>query len=86
VASLLELCCCQEPDTTSTTDISPPSIDATIATSSIPNTSTMCQNFEFHTPDKAALVTELVGEMKSPEKVPVRRQLLGGGSKVTIHF
>jgi hypothetical protein len=37
------------------------------------------------TPDKAALVMELVGEMKSPEKVPVRRQLLGGGSKVTIH-
>jgi hypothetical protein len=28
---------------------------------------------------------ELVGEMKSPEMVPVRRQLLGGGSKVTIH-
>jgi hypothetical protein len=41
----------------------------------------MCQKFIIHTPDKAALVMELVGEMK----VPVRRQLLGGGSKVTIH-
>jgi hypothetical protein len=29
--SLLKLCNCQEPDTTSTTDTSPPSIDATIA-------------------------------------------------------
>jgi hypothetical protein len=29
---------------------------------------------------------ELVGLLKSPEKVPVRRQLLGGGSKVTIHY
>jgi hypothetical protein len=45
----------------------------------------MCQKFNIHTPDKASLVMELVGEMKSPEKVPVRRQLLGGGSKVTIH-
>jgi hypothetical protein len=47
----------------------------------------MCQKFNIHTPDKAALVMglELVGEMKSPEKMPVRRQLLGGGSKVTIH-
>ena len=32
----------QEPDTTSTTDTSPPSINATIATSSILNISTMC--------------------------------------------
>jgi hypothetical protein len=49
------------------------------------STSTMCQKFNIRTPDKAALVMELVGEMKSPEMVPVRRQLLGGGSKVTIH-
>jgi hypothetical protein len=34
-------------------------------------------------PNKAALVMELVGEMKSAEKAPVRRQLLGG-TKVTI--
>jgi hypothetical protein len=87
VASPLKLCCCQEPDTNYTADTSPPSTKATIATSSIPNTSTMCQKFNIHTPDKAALVMglELVGEMKSPEKMPVRRQLLGGGSKVTIH-
>jgi hypothetical protein len=82
VASLLKLCCCQEPNTTSTADTSPPSIKATIATSSsIPNTSTMCQKFNIHTPDKAALVMELVGEIILPEKVPVRRQLLGGGPK-----
>jgi hypothetical protein len=37
---------------------------------SIPNTSTMCEKFNIHTPDKAALVIELVlEEMKSPEKV-----------------
>ena len=85
VDSLLQLCSCQEPGTTSTSNTPLPSIKATIAISSIPNTSTMCQRFNIHTPDKAALVMELVGEMKSPEKVPVRRQLLGGGSKVTIH-
>jgi hypothetical protein len=45
----------------------------------------MCQKFNIHTPDKAALVMELVGEMKSPEKVSVKRQLLGKGSKVIIH-
>jgi hypothetical protein len=69
VAILLKLCCCQEPDTNSTADTSPSSINATITTSGIPNPSTMCQKFNIHTPDKAALVMELVGEMKSPEKV-----------------
>jgi hypothetical protein len=69
VASLLKLCCCQEPDTTHAADTSLSSIKATIAISSIPNTSTMCRKFNIHTPDKAALVMELVGEMKSPEKV-----------------
>jgi hypothetical protein len=59
VASLLQLCCCQEPDTTSTADTSPLSIKTTIT-----------PKFNTHTPvDKAALVMELVGEMKSPEKV-----------------
>ena len=82
VDSLLKLCSCQEPDTTSTANTSLPSINATIAIPTIPNTSTMCQKFNIHTPDKAALVMELVGEMKSPEKVPV---WLGGESKVTIH-
>jgi hypothetical protein len=43
----------------------------------------MCQKFNIHTPDKAASVMELVGEMKSPEKAPVRQKLLGG-TKVTI--
>jgi hypothetical protein len=72
VASLPKLCCYHEPDNTSSADTSPPSIKATIATSSIPNTSTMCQKLNIRTtPDKAALVLELVGEMKSPEKVPV---------------
>jgi hypothetical protein len=45
--------------------------------------SKMCQKFNIRTPDKAALVMELVRDMKSPEKVPVRRQLLGGHN-VTI--
>ncbi len=39
---------------TSTDDTSPPSINATVTKSSIPNTSTMCQKFNIHTPDKAA--------------------------------
>jgi hypothetical protein len=69
VAILLKLCCCQEPGTTSTADTSPLSINATITTSNNPNTSKVCQKFNIHTPDKAALVMELVGEMKSPEKV-----------------
>jgi hypothetical protein len=46
--------------------------------------SKMCQKFNIQTPDKAALVMELVRDMKSPEKVPVRRQLLGGPN-ITIH-
>jgi hypothetical protein len=67
-------------------DTATTSIDATL---SIPDTttnstSTMCQKFNIQTPDKAALVMELVRDMKSPENVPVRRQLLGG-SNVTIH-
>jgi hypothetical protein len=70
VAILLKLFCCQEPDTNSTADTSPPSINATITTSStILNPSTMYQKFNIYTPDKAALVMELLGEMKSPEKV-----------------
>jgi hypothetical protein len=45
----------------------------------------MCQKVNIRRPDKAALlVMELVRDMKSPEKVPVRRQLLGGPN-VTIH-
>jgi hypothetical protein len=80
-AILLKLRCCQVPDTTSTANTSPPSINATITTSSIPNTSTMCQRFTIHVPDKAALVIELVGEMKSPEKV----MLLLFGLGTTAH-
>ena len=84
MASLLKLCCCQEPDTNSTAHISPPSINATITTSSIPN------KFISHTPDKAVLVRELVGETKSPEKVMLvlfdlgktRNNCLLAGSKV----
>ena len=64
VDSLLKLCSCQEPDTTSIANSSLPSIKATIARSSIPNTSTMCQKFNIHTPDKAALVMELVGKIE----------------------
>jgi hypothetical protein len=38
----------------------------------------MCQKFNIRTPDKAALVMELDWEMKSPEKILVRRQLIRG--------
>ena len=91
VDSLLKLCC---PDATplmpsedTSEDTVTTSIDATISIldTTTNSTSTMCQRFNIHTPDKAALVMELVGEMKSPEKVPVRRQLLGGGSQYSIH-
>jgi hypothetical protein len=41
----------------------------------------MCQRFNIHIPDKVALVMELVGEMKSPKKAPVRQKLYEG-SKV----
>jgi hypothetical protein len=60
-----------------------PSIDASLRPSStmINATNTMCQKFNMiPTPDKAALVMENVREMKSPEKAPVRRQLLGGSN------
>jgi hypothetical protein len=68
-------------------DTATTSINATISIldTTANSTSMMCQKFNIRTPDKAALVMELVGEMKSPEMVPVRRQLLGGRSKVTIH-
>jgi hypothetical protein len=77
VTSLLKLCC-KEADThpltpsgdTSATPIS----DATAESSSTSTNagSKMCQKFNIQTPDKAVLVMELVRDMKSPEKVPVR--------------
>jgi hypothetical protein len=81
VAILLKICCCQELDASSTADTSPPNINAIVTTSTIPNTSTMCQKFNIYTPgDKAALVMELVGKMKSPEKVML--VLLGLGNNI----
>jgi hypothetical protein len=55
-------------------DTSTTSIDATMRSpyTTTNSTSTMCQEFNIRTPDKAALVMELVGEMKLPEKIPVR--------------
>jgi hypothetical protein len=44
----------------------------------------MCQKFNMRMPNKAELVMELFGEIKSLEKAPVRQQLLGG-SNVTMH-
>jgi hypothetical protein len=88
LASLLKLCC-KEADThhvtpsgdTSATPISDATADSF---STLTNASSkMCQKFNIRTRDKAALVMELVRGMKSPEKVPVRRQLLGG-QNVTI--
>ena len=88
MASLLELCC-EEVGTlplmlsgkTSTTPISDVTAESSSMSTNAP--SKMCQKFNIQTPDKAALVMELVRDMKSPEKVPVRRQLLGGPN-VTI--
>jgi hypothetical protein len=88
VTSLLKLCCPDATHLMPSEDTATTSIDAPMSLLDITtnSTSTMCQKFNIRTPDKAALVMELVGEMKSPEMVPVRRQLLGGGSKVTIHY
>ncbi len=89
VTSLLKLCC-EEADTdplTPSGDTSETPISDTTAESSSTSTnasSKMCQKFNIRTPDKAALVMELVRDMKSPEKIPVRRQLLGGPN-LTIH-
>jgi hypothetical protein len=65
VAILLKLCCCQEPDTTSTGHTSRPSINVTLTTSRFPNISAMYQKVNICTPDKAALVLELVEEMNA---------------------
>jgi hypothetical protein len=86
LVSLLKLCC-KEADTTplipSDDTYVTPSIDATLRSSSTETNAnnTLCKTFNIRTPDKAALVMELFGEIKFPEKAPVRRQLLGG-SKV----
>jgi hypothetical protein len=88
VTSLLKLCCPDATPLMPSEDTATTSIDATMSLpdTTTNSTSTRCHKFNIHTPDKAALVMELVGgEMKSPEMVPVRRQLLGGGSKVIIH-
>jgi hypothetical protein len=89
VASLLKLCCKDadtHPLTPSGNTSGTPISDATAESSSTSTnaSSKMCQRFNIRTPDKPALVMELVRDMKSPEKVPVRRQLLGGPN-VTIH-
>jgi hypothetical protein len=65
VTSLLKLCCpdatplMPSEDTTTTSIDAPMSLPDTTTNS----TSTMCQKFNIHTPDKVALVMELVGEM-----------------------
>jgi hypothetical protein len=84
VASLLKLCCPGTTPLMPSEDASTTSIDATMRSpyTKTNSNSTMCQKFNIPMPDKAALVMELVGEMKSPEKAPVRQQLLGG-TKVT---
>jgi hypothetical protein len=82
LARLLKLCC-KEGGTTplmpsnAITSVTP-SIGASLRPSStmINATNTMCPKFNIRTPDKAALVMEPVREMKSPEKAPVRQQLL----------
>jgi hypothetical protein len=86
VTSLLKLCCPDATPLMPSEDTATTSIDATISIqdTTTNSTSTMCHKFNIQTQDKAALVMELVRDMKSPEKVPVRRQLLGGPN-VTIH-
>ncbi len=83
MASLLKLCC-KEVETAPlmpSNDASPtPSIDVSTKPDA---TNSRCRKFNIRTLDKTAIVMELVGEMKSPEKAPVRQQLLGG-SDVTV--
>jgi hypothetical protein len=77
VANLLKRCY-EEVDTTSLMPSddtsSTPSIDVPLVSSSTKTNTTniMCQQYNICMPNKAALVMELVGEMKLPEKAPVR--------------
>jgi hypothetical protein len=68
VASLLKLCCYTTTLTPRDTDTSAaPNIDVSLRSSATKTnnaTNTMCQKFNIRTPNKAALVMELVGEMK----------------------
>jgi hypothetical protein len=72
VTSLLKLCCYTTTLTPSDADTSAtPNIDMSLRSSATKTnyaTNTMCQKFNIRTPNKAALVMELVGEMKSLEK------------------
>jgi hypothetical protein len=77
VADLLSLCCRKEESPVATTD-------ATSRSSKKAN-KTMTNNFSIRKLDKAALALQLVGEMKTPEKIPVMRKLLAGSSSATIH-
>jgi hypothetical protein len=86
VDSLLKLCCPNTTPLMPSEDTPTTSINATMRSpyTTTNSTSRMCQKFNIRTtPDKAALVMELVRETKSPEKIPVRQQLLRG-TNVTV--
>ena len=81
VADLLSLCCRKDDESPVAT------IDATCRPkmpSKIKAIKTMCINFNVFK-QKADLALQLVGEMKTPEKIPVMRKLLGGSNLATMH-
>jgi hypothetical protein len=81
VANLLNLCCQKDESPVAT-------IDATCRPklpSKINAKKTMSNNFGIHKLDNAALALQLVGEIKTPEKITVMRKLLAGLNSATIH-
>jgi hypothetical protein len=81
VADLLSLCCGNDESPVAT-------IDATCRPklpSKINANKTMCNNFNIRKLNKAALALHLVGEMKTPEKIPVMRKLLADSNSARIH-
>jgi hypothetical protein len=68
--------------TTETTAAAPATPEATTATSASPVKS-LCQKFDFSSPEKQKLAMELVSEMDTPQKAPLMRELVKG-SKISI--
>jgi hypothetical protein len=82
VADLLSLCCRKDDESAVLA-----TIDATCRPkmpSKIKAIKTMCTNFNIRK-QKNDLALQLVGEMKTPEKIPVMRKLLAGSNSATIH-
>jgi hypothetical protein len=91
---LVKICGCETtapvapPTATTTAPVAPPTTATTTAShptdlvlsSPPPVAPTMCQKFCVRTPDKATLVMEIVGDMKTPEKAPIMRRLIDGST------